>query len=233
MNDAFHLSLLQKIDTRLAQLDRHLAEIRNALAEDSQLQAAISNQESASKQAEVIRKQLLGCESQVESQRIKIEQSEASLYGGKIHNPKELQDVQAELASLKKQLSKLEDLQLDAMMALENAETDLSAANQSLQKVQADKTGQNAGLLGEKSRLEKEREKAVSEREAALSSVGQEILQTYNRLKQQKHGIAVAAVIEESCEACGASLTPADQQAARSPVKIVYCPSCGRILYSG
>jgi hypothetical protein len=33
-------------------------------------------------------------ELEVEKQRIKIQQTEASLYGGLVHNPKELQDLQ-------------------------------------------------------------------------------------------------------------------------------------------
>jgi hypothetical protein len=233
MNDTFHLFLLQKIDSRLTQIDRRLLEIQTALSEDTELQQAITNVAAASSQVEAEHKSLLDCEEQVKNQHIKIEQCEASLYGGKIHNPKELQDLQAELASHKKQLSKLEDVQLSFMINLEEIEIKLASANQVLQKVQAASTGQKAGLFGEQSQLQKNRERAISEREAALSSVKPDILENYKRLRLQKHGIAVAAVIEESCEACGASLTPADQQAARSPGKIIYCPSCGRILYSG
>jgi uncharacterized protein involved in exopolysaccharide biosynthesis len=46
-------------------------------------------------------------------------------------------------------------------------------------------------------------------------------------------GLALATVADESCEACGSSLTPAEIQAAKAPGRITLCPSCGRILYAG
>lgn len=48
------------------------------------------------------RHDLKTAEAEAEAQKIKIEQTEASLYGGSVHNPKELQDLQREVASLKK-----------------------------------------------------------------------------------------------------------------------------------
>ncbi|MGZ9220523.1 MAG: C4-type zinc ribbon domain-containing protein [Anaerolineales bacterium] len=35
-----------------------------------------------------------------------------------------------------------------------------------------------------------------------------------------------------SCAACGTTLTPSQQQIARSTSQLIYCPSCGRILYA-
>ena len=51
-------------------------------------------------------------EAEAEAQKIKIEHTEASLYGGSVHNPKELQDLQRDVASLKKHLTTLEERQL-------------------------------------------------------------------------------------------------------------------------
>jgi uncharacterized protein len=63
--------------------------------------------------------------------------SEASLYGGKIRNPKELQDLQVEIAALKRRTATLEDEQLEAMLAVEDAETQLTEANKNLNEVKA------------------------------------------------------------------------------------------------
>ena len=43
-------------------------------------------------------------EDEAQSQQIKIQQAELSLYGGLVRNPKELQDLQADIASLKETL---------------------------------------------------------------------------------------------------------------------------------
>ncbi|MFN2235225.1 MAG: C4-type zinc ribbon domain-containing protein [Anaerolineales bacterium] len=45
-------------------------------------------------------------------------------------------------------------------------------------------------------------------------------------------GVAVAKVEDRACKACGSTLTASLNQAARSPSQIVFCDSCGRILYA-
>ena len=62
-------------------------------------------------------------EEQGKEMRIKLETGNAKLYGGRITNPKELQDIQLDVAASKKRLATLEDKQLAAMIALEEAET--------------------------------------------------------------------------------------------------------------
>jgi predicted nucleic acid-binding Zn-ribbon protein len=48
-------------------------------------------------------------EAEVGRQKVKIEQSESNLYSGNVKNPKELQDLQNEIAALKRYLITLED----------------------------------------------------------------------------------------------------------------------------
>ena len=57
-------------------------------------------------------------ESEVEKQQIKIQQTEASLYGGKVHNPKELQDLQKDIVSLKRHLETFSQRQLQKAFAI-------------------------------------------------------------------------------------------------------------------
>ena len=73
-------------------------------------------------------------EAEVEKQRIKIEQTEASLYGGHVHNPKELQDLQKDVASLKRHLETLEERQLEAMLVVETIRKRLHNAKSLLEQ---------------------------------------------------------------------------------------------------
>ena len=65
----------------------------------------------------------------------KLQQAEASLYGGTVRNPKELQDLQAEVASLKKHLITLDADEIAWMEKLEAADASSGNASADLEKV--------------------------------------------------------------------------------------------------
>ncbi|HQF62949.1 MAG TPA: hypothetical protein PLT26_10645 [Anaerolineaceae bacterium] len=167
------------------------------------------------------------------AKRIKIEQSEAALYGGSVRSPKELQDLQTEVASLKKHLATLEDQQLEKMMQLEAAEAQQAEAQRAFDELDEQLISEYASLNGEKSQLERQRERLNAERTVISGQISAENLEVYQRLRQQKKGQAVVPIEDESCGVCGATLTPAECQAAKSPLKIIFCSACGRILYAG
>jgi len=233
MNEAFHLSRLQKMDTQVDQIDARLAEIQTVLDNDAEVQRAQNAYAAAEQRLREARKALKIAEDAVQSQRVKIDLNQSALYGGRVRNPKELQDLQNESAALARHLSALEDGQLEAMMALEDAEQQFASASAVLQKTQADFATRSAALIGERSRLQKDRERLLAEREPTASQIAPNYIDIYNRLRQQKRGVAVAGIEESCCTACGSELPPMDWQAARSPNKVVYCASCGRILYAG
>lgn len=233
MNQPFHLYRLQQIDTQLDQAEARLAEINRLLAGDEAVRQAKSQAEQKTQMLEKARKKLKEAEFAVHEQTLKIEQSESSLYAGKVRSPKELQDMQKEIASLKKYLSQLEDRQLEHMMAVEDAEREEQEALASLTKEQARFAEQSAGWLGQREQYMKIRERLQAERSAALSLITADSLQTYDRIRKRKNGIAVSLVQDGSCSICGATVRPSEVQAARTSEDFYYCSSCGRILYAG
>jgi len=58
------------------------------------------------------------------------------------------------------------------------------------------------------------------------------MLITYESLRQKKKGVAISKVEDQTCSICGATLTPAECQVAKSQNKNIQCPSCGRLLYA-
>jgi len=118
MSQAFNLYRLQKIDTQIDQINNRLAEINHILAADENLHKAEELSQNTKNQLFKMQQNLKQKEDEVQAHRIKIETNESSLYGGKVRNPKELQDLQMEIASLKKRLTILEDEQLDIMLPL-------------------------------------------------------------------------------------------------------------------
>lgn len=233
MNQSFHLYQLQKVDQQIDKIDSRLATIDQILSSDEQVKQASIQSKNARLLLLAAESALRESEAVVIAKRIKTEQSEAALYGGSVRNPKELQDLQTEIASLKKHLAMLEDNQLEAMVKCEEAEIQSKQLDQVLSEAQANAIERNAALNGEHEALLKHRDTLFLEKNAITAQLQPESLATYNKLRQQKKGVVVAIVDEDACSVCGSEISPADRQAARSPVKIVFCSFCGRIIYSG
>lgn len=231
MSQAFKLLRLQQIDSRLDQIRTRLGEIERLLADNSEVQRAASLQEKAQGTCREADKILRRAEELVQAQRIKIEQTEAALYGGKVRNPKELQDLQNESAALKRYLATLEDRQLDAMLAQEEAEAELNRASQQLEAAELKSRQKNDSLHQEQVVLQKDLARDEQERPAAASGIAPADLQIYEQLRAQRRGVAVSPVVDRTCSACGSTLSASQLSAAHSPNQLTRCETCGRILY--
>lgn len=233
MSQPFKLFRLQQIDSQIDRLQARLGEIDASLQDHSAQTLATTEHDSAQSELNLKLKMLKRAEDDVRSQRLKIEQTEATLYGGKVRNPKELQDLQNEIAALKRYLSVLEDRQLEAMLEVETSEESEQAAAGRLEAINRTANEQHAGLEAERARLESEVEHADTERQAAISSIPEEDLSLYQQLRRQRKGLAVSKVSDRYCSACGATLSSTQLHAARSSTQLTRCDVCGRILYSG
>lgn len=233
MSITLNLYRLQQIDTRLDQVTSRLATIRAALENDAELKAARLRQEKAEAVVKESERTLKQAENEAASQRIKLEQAESSLYSGRIQNPKELADLQNDVASLKRRLATLEDRQLEAMLTLEESRAALETAGKDVIVTQGQVISKNASLNSEQAVLQKEAETLAAQRLAVLPMIDAGALSRYEALRQQRRGLAVATISDNACDACGASLTPGHAQSVRFSPQIVNCPSCGRILFAG
>jgi predicted nucleic acid-binding Zn-ribbon protein len=233
MSASLSLYRLQQVDRQIDQAQTRLAAIRKILENDAELRGALSHLDAAKSEYQTAERELKQSEMNVQTQQIKIQQTDASLYGGNVHNPKELLDLQNDVAALKRHLSTLEERELEAMQRAETNETALKQATIDLELIQAKRGNEHRKLIDEQAGLSKDLERLSSERQATVSAMKSQILEMYENLRQQKRGVAVAEVSDNSCMACGTTLTTALQQNARSVVNLVHCPSCGRILYAG
>ena len=232
MSIALPLYRLQQIDTRLKQITTRLSIIQNTLENNAELKAAAGNLETAKTTHHRAQTALKSAEFESANQRIKLEQAESSLYSGRIHNPKELQDLQKDIASLKRNLNALEDQQLENMISVETAIKELETAQKNFDITQGKVIGENASLNAELITLQKDQESLNAQRQAVLPVIDTVSLDLYDGLRQKRSGLAVSMVMENACNTCGASLTPGLAQSVRNSNLLVLCPMCGRILYS-
>lgn len=232
MSAALGLYRLQQVDSQVDQIRARLRWIQDTLQNDLELITATEHFAAAENKYKSAERELKLSEAEFEKQRVKIEQTEASLYGGTVHNPKELQDLQKDIVSLKKHLETLESRELEAMLVAETVEKELQTAKTDLESVKSSKSSETLELARESEALQKNIERLDSERNAVLSDLAAQSVTIYNQLRQQKRGVAVATLSDGSCTSCGATLNPMQLQNARSATQFLNCPTCGRILYA-
>lgn len=233
MSTSFGLFRLQQVDSRISKIEVRLAKIQDTLDNDTELRSGRDQARSAQEELRACEHARRTLEEEARGQQIKIQQAESSLYSGNIHNPKELQDLQSEIVSLKKHQATLEERELEAMMQVDVSQSALQAAQENLGRIQSRLGDEHRKLIEEQESLSLDLATLNAERQAAVTSIATDMLRIYDELRQQRRGMAVAEVSDNSCSACGTTLTAALQQNARHTTQLVMCPSCGRILYAG
>jgi predicted nucleic acid-binding Zn-ribbon protein len=230
MSRSAKLYELQTIDSKLDQNQNRLVEIATILADNAEVASAQKHLKDTNDLFEVASKSLRSAEAKVKEQRLKIKQTDAKLYGGKIQNPKELQDLQNESLALNRFLSVLEDRQLERMLDVDEKKERVAAAQDFLQ-LTADKFQVlHKDLHIERSEIVEENQSLENKRISKAENIPKDDLRIYENLRKQRFGVAVSKVNDRACSACGATLTAAQAQSARSPSQITFCETCRRIL---
>ena len=233
MSRVSSLHRLQEIDLSIDRARARLAEVEKLLGTSDTVRAARASHDQAHARLHAAEASVKDAELAAGTQRAKLENAERSLYGGGVHNPKELQGLQADVDSLRRHMSSLEDCLLEAMVALEDVEARARRAADQLSQAEAALVTEQASLAGERSQLQARLATLDTEREAALAGVAEKDLALYARLRDSMGGMALATLQDGSCGACGVGISAGERQTVRNSAELFRCPQCGRILYAG
>ena len=233
MAQSFKLYRLQQLDSHLDRTRARLDEVHQGLNDAHELHQAENQYKLAEVELQTIRKSLQKAEQAVKDQRIKIEMTEAALYGGKVRNPKELQDLQNESAALKRYLVILEDRQLEAMLSEEETQTNSLKVKAALELAQAKQAARQKELFNEQDHLQKDIPRLEEERQVVASTIPADEIGLYDALRRQRRGVAVSLVQNKACNSCGTTLSAKLLDATLTSGQLTRCDGCGRILYIG
>lgn len=233
MARATNLYRLQEIDEALRERQQRLDEIQRTLSENEAVSRAEEKVKSA-QAAFVTAKSLTGeAEQAVAAQRAKMEKTDHALYSGTVTEPKQLEELQMEAASLKKYMATLEDRLLEAMVELDDAEEIYQSAKQDLDSIRAEVAEQQGELSEERNQLLTEVNRLETEREAAVSNVQEDDLKTYQSVQSRVGRLPLSILESGNCSVCGMAIPGGKLQKARNSDELVRCGQCGRILYAG
>lgn len=232
MSRSATLYALQQIDSEIDTHQRRLLELSSLIGEAEELKETRKSLE-ATKQA-LTDSRTLQKDQELELQGVnqKKRLSEKALYGGRIRNPKELTDLQEEVASLDRRKASLEDRLLETMMQVEEGEAEEKAIRSDIQRIENRWQTEQADYLAEKESLENRLDELTSLRENQVSTIPPGDLKTYEQVRGRRGGLAVVLLKDSECQGCMTGVSVARVKEAHRDT-LAICGTCLRILYPG
>lgn len=210
IEDAPLQSGVDQVTERLKELNNQLSEDELRLKED--------------------RKTLRSLE--MNTQKIVDDRKELSenMYGGKVSNIKELEQMQRKMDLLAAEKKKLEDNILNLMESIEEQESSLEQISAELNHSRQDLEGKEKQLTDELLQLERELARLEEERINIAGKIEAKYMNKYVMLAEKNQGQALARVVEDLCSGCRVYISSGLRGKLYNPAAMVYCENCGRLL---
>ncbi|HLF80066.1 MAG TPA: C4-type zinc ribbon domain-containing protein [Dehalococcoidia bacterium] len=233
MTSAADLFALQEIDLKRDTRRALLADIESRLGETEELLTARERLNEALAEAEHLRRDQRELEASSADLDAKIQPMEKKLYDGSVRNPKELTDLQREVASLKGRRSKLDDQGLALIDSIEAANAAVAEARSEYERTESAWQADQEELRSDQARAERESSQLEGERGLRSQGMDAGSLGLYETLRRAKQGRGVARVERGTCQGCRVTLPTHLVQRVRTGGVLIQCPSCERILVAG
>jgi predicted nucleic acid-binding Zn-ribbon protein len=224
---------LQEVEIGIIRAQQRLRQIADLLANDEVIQQAQAQIAAAQNELNPLKARLHTLEHEIQQNESKTKNTDQQLYSGAVKNPKEMQDMQQEIESLKRWHGELENTMLETMVAAEEAEASLAKANSNLAAIVASRGDEHKHLLDEQAKLQAQVEEDRQRRQQVLREVEPENLKIYTTMKPRKNQQPVALMHDNNCGFCGVAQTAAIEQEVRRGTKLINCSNCERILVAG
>jgi len=229
MSVAKQLYQLQELDLELESNEQALKQTASQLGESEAVVAARNKLASERQRLDELVRQQRATELEIDDLIIKLRTAEAELYSGKIHNPKELTNLQHDIENQKEKRGQLEDKVLEIMDQVEQATESVTNMNSGLKVMESEWQSQQKQLYAHLEQLKTVISNFKEKRQSLITEIDSQVIEIYDELKKQKR-TAVAKVEQGICRGCRISLSVSELQQTRSG-SLVRCSSCGRILF--
>ena len=214
---------ISELQREIATLPKHIAQIEKTL--DSHIRRLEADRAAlAANQKE--RKQLED-DAKVESQ--KISKLKDQMLGAKTNE--QYRAFQHEITFCEDAIRKAEDRILDLMGEAEPLDGNVKKAEGALKEEKQNVEAEKAVARERTAVDQKQLDEHQTERKALVAKFKPQNYSAYERIRRKWHGMAVAEAADGRCTACQIVLRPQFYQDLRHSSELMFCESCGRILY--
>lgn len=228
------LITLQTLDTSLTQLaykEKTLSVIQAleilAISHNSTRDLVIA----AETEKADIKHELTKSEIDVEQVVARIEKDEKQM-ASSTTSPKELEQIQHELASLNKRRSELEDIELEVMVRVDGIDDRIKSLSVERDQLKSKTAELDAQKTKELTEIAEAVSSANSQRADISAKISVEVVELYEKIRKTGDGIGAARLIEGKCDGCHLSINAVELRKIKETAadEIVRCEECRRIL---
>jgi predicted nucleic acid-binding Zn-ribbon protein len=223
---------------KLAQIDNRIHDIRSrasALDIGKSIQAEIAALEAEEAKvgghARALHAEQKDLELQQASLDDKLKRLERDLYGGKVVNAREVENINREIESIKRQKDRNDDRLLELLELVPPAQKAAKRVDVKLLDAKKRLAERRTKALEEKSTLEADFKRLTTVRPDVAKNVSPPLMARYENAKQRAHGIGMVEITKKNaCGGCGTMVPERTVQLLKED-KLATCESCHRILY--
>ena len=203
----------------LAQLERLIGQKETARSEVAVLDADVASRQEAA-------------ERELQATEDRVTQVNRRLYGGTVTASRELQAMAADVESLRKRASELEDRALVLMEEREPFDKELAELDGQLVELEARQREAQTSLAEAEAEVDTDISTLSAQRPQAAGAVPEQLLGAYERQRARLGGVAVARLVGGRCDGCHLTLPAVELDRIRheSAGTLEYCEQCGRII---
>ena len=145
---------------------------------------------------------------------------------------KDIQALDSEIASLKKRLFDLEEIEIAVLERQEEHEAAVAVVEKErdaiVDRVKSTESARDEVLVD----LTRQLDELVRDRATVAATIPEDLATLYERLRITGHGNAAALLRARTCSGCTMTLTGSDLADARqAPTDdVIFCPDCGAVL---
>jgi len=225
---------LQSLDNEIMQANtklKSLPEIEQLLHIDKRIITATDELAVVKSEADQIALELRRGEVDVETVTDRIKKDEARLASGNA-TPKELEQLQHEVGTLKKRQESLEEIELEIMIrsdAITSRSNTLTTDLASLQTLKDEIAGRLKTATDEINKVIADKNTA---RNLVANQIEKPLLELYEKIRGNGGGVGAAALVGNKCNGCNLAINAVEMDRIKSLAKdeLLRCEECRRIL---
>jgi len=221
---------LQSLDQRAAALEKEVAGLpKHIAAIEKTLEGHLRRLEADKAALAANQKERKKMEGDIQMNEQKISKLRDQMLGAKTNE--QYKAFQHEIEYIEKETRKAEDRILELMTESEALDGNVKKADAALKEekklVEAEKASARERTAADQSQLDQIR----GERGEVAAKLPRTTIAAYDRIRKKHHGVVVAEAAGGRCTACQITLRPQYFQDLRKGDQLMFCESCGRIVY--
>ena len=225
---------LQLLDNEIMQANtklKSLPEIEQLLHIDKRIITATDELATVKAEADQIALELRRGEVDVETVTDRIKKDEARLSSGNA-TPKELEQLQHEVGTLKKRQETLEEIELEIMVRSEAITARTNTLTTDLASLETLKAEINQRLTTASDEINTVITNKKSDREKVVVKIEKPLIDLYEKIRTASGGVAAAALVGNKCNGCNLAINAVEMERIKSLAKdeLLRCEECRRIL---